>query len=61
MDIVCGFVGDMKLFADFRQIHVSAPDRKGDLAEAWTAQATEDRIAVAGDIVGITASRSRWP
>jgi hypothetical protein len=43
----------MKLFADFRQIHVCAPDSKGDLAEAWTAKATDDRIAAAGDIVGV--------
>lgn len=43
----------MKLFADFRQIHVCAPDSKTSLEEAWTAQATDDRIAAAGDIVGI--------
>ncbi len=43
----------MKLFADYRQIHLRAPDAKGDLADAWTAQATDDRIAAAGDIVGI--------
>ena len=43
----------MKLFADYRQIHVSALDAKGDLADAWTARATDDRIAAAGDIVGI--------
>jgi hypothetical protein len=47
----------MRLFADFRQIHVCAPDRKGDLAEAWTAKATDDRIAAAGDIVGIGTER----
>ncbi|MBS2015486.1 MAG: hypothetical protein JST00_21540 [Deltaproteobacteria bacterium] len=43
----------MKLFADHQQIHVLAPDAKGDLAEAWTAKASDDRIAAAGDIVGI--------
>ena len=43
----------MKLFADYRQIHVCAPDGKTSLEEAWTAQATEDRIAAAGDIIGI--------
>lgn len=43
----------MKLFADYRQIHVAAADAKGDLADAWTAKATDDRIAAAGDIVGI--------
>ncbi len=45
--------GPLKLFADHRQIHVCALDSKGDLAEAWTAKATDDRIAAAGDIVGI--------
>lgn len=43
----------MKLFADYRQIHVCAPDSKTSLEDAWTAQATDDRIAAAGDIVGI--------
>lgn len=43
----------MKLFADHRQIHVLAPEAKGDLADAWTAKATDDRVAAAGDIVGI--------
>jgi hypothetical protein len=42
----------MKLFADFRKIHVCAPDTKGDVADAWTAKATDDRIA-AGDIAGV--------
>lgn len=41
------------LFADFRQIHLCDEDYKGDLAEAWTAKATDDRIACAGDIIGI--------
>jgi hypothetical protein len=40
--------------ADFRQIHLCAPDAQGDLAEAWTAKAADDRIAAAGDIVGIS-------
>jgi len=43
----------MKLFADYRQIHVRTPDATGDLADAWTARATDDRIAAAGDIIGI--------
>jgi hypothetical protein len=43
----------LKLFADYRQIHVLAPEATGDLGEAWTAKAVEDRIATAGDIVGI--------
>ncbi len=48
----------MKLFADHRQIHVLAPAPKGDLADAWTAKATEDRVAAAGDIVGIGTERA---
>jgi hypothetical protein len=43
----------VKLFADYRQIHVCAVGAKGDLAKAWTAKATDDRIAAAGDIIGI--------
>ncbi|MEZ4223253.1 MAG: hypothetical protein R3B13_20075 [Polyangiaceae bacterium] len=43
----------MKLFADYHQILVQAPDAKGDLSDAWTAKASADRIAAAGDIVGI--------
>ncbi|MEO7112737.1 MAG: hypothetical protein ABI183_19985, partial [Polyangiaceae bacterium] len=43
----------MKLYADYRQIHVCTDESKGDLGDAWTAQATDDRVAAAGDIVGI--------
>ena len=43
----------VKLFADFRQIHVRAADAKGDLEAAWTARASADRIAAAGDVVAI--------
>jgi hypothetical protein len=48
----------MKLFADYRQIHVCSPDYEGDLAEAWTARATDDRVAMAGDIVGIGTEKA---
>lgn len=48
----------MRLFADYRQIHVLAPGSKTSLEEAWTAQATDDRIAAAGDIVGIGTERA---
>ncbi len=46
------------LFADFSQIHVQDDGATGDLADAWTVKATEDRLAVAdsGDIVGIGTS-----
>lgn len=53
MQLTGGKTVDVKLFADHRQIHVCAPDYTGDLADAWTAMATDDRIAAAGDIVGI--------
>jgi hypothetical protein len=44
-----------KLFADFGQIHVCDPEGAGLLEDAWTAQASEDRIADGGDIVGVGA------
>lgn len=43
----------LKLFADFHQIHVAAPETKCSLEDAWTAQATEDRIAANEEIVGV--------
>jgi len=43
----------LKLFADYRQIHVESDPPRGDLADAWTVQATEDRVAAAGDVVAI--------
>lgn len=43
----------LKLFADYRQIHVESDPPSGDLEDAWTVQATEDRIASAGDVVAI--------
>lgn len=41
----------VKLFADHHQIVLQSFMAKGDLADAWTVQATEDRVAAAGDIV----------
>ncbi|MEZ4398824.1 MAG: hypothetical protein R3B06_02305 [Kofleriaceae bacterium] len=41
------------LFADYRQIHLRDPAAPGDLADAWTVQATEDRVAAADGVVGI--------
>lgn len=43
------------LFADFGQIHILDPGGNGSLEDAWNAQASEDRIAEGGDIVGIGA------
>lgn len=43
----------LRLFADYRQIHVREPDARGDLGDAWTARASDDRVAAARDIVGI--------
>lgn len=41
------------LFADYRQIHVSDVRGAGDLGDAWTVQAVEDRVAVGAGVVGI--------
>ncbi|MBL8619997.1 MAG: hypothetical protein JNK64_01810 [Myxococcales bacterium] len=41
------------LFADYHQIHVCDVRGAGDLGEAWTAQAVEDRVAVGAGVVGI--------
>jgi len=40
-----------RLFADYRQIQLREPNARGDLEEAWTAKASEGRIAAAGGIV----------
>jgi len=47
----------LKLLADYRQIHLLDGAGKGDLTEAWTAQATDDRVASAKTIIGIGAER----
>ena len=47
----------LRLLADFRQIHLADSAGKGDLTEAWTAQATDDRVASAKTIIGIGAER----
>jgi len=44
-----------RLFADFGQIHVCDPKGTSSLEDAWTAQATDDRVADGGHIVGIGA------
>jgi hypothetical protein len=43
----------LKLFADYRQIHIHDAAHPGDLSDAWTAQATDDRIATADGVLGI--------
>jgi hypothetical protein len=43
----------LKLFADYRQIHLAAPATTLSLEDAWTEQATEERIAANKEIVGI--------
>lgn len=46
------------LYADFGQIHVRDPKGTRSLEDAWTAAATDDRVADGGDIVGIGAKDS---
>jgi hypothetical protein len=48
----------LELVADYRQIHLRDPEATGDLAEAWTVQATEDRIASAEGILGIGTAQA---
>ena len=43
----------LKLFADYRQIHVESDSPRGEIDDPWTVQATEDRVAAAGDWVAI--------
>lgn len=43
----------LRLFADYRQFYVQDERAPGDLSEAWTAQATDDRIAVAPGVFGV--------
>lgn len=43
----------LKLFADFRQVHLLDDGQSPDLGEAWTVKATEDRIAAAAGGLGL--------
>ncbi len=43
----------LDLFADYHQIHLFDDGMNPDLAEAWTVQATEDKLAVAEGGLGI--------
>ncbi|MGC4122700.1 MAG: hypothetical protein QM765_50640 [Myxococcales bacterium] len=43
----------IKVFADYHQFHLRDGEKFGDISDGWTAQATEDRVAVADHVVGI--------
>lgn len=43
----------MTLFAGYHQIHAFDEDSEADLGDAWTDQATVDRLAVSADAVAI--------
>ncbi len=43
----------LTLFADYHQLYVQDERATGDLSEAWTAQAVDDRIAVAPGVFGV--------
>ena len=43
----------LKLFADYRQLHVIDEGASGSLAEAWSVKAVEDCVCAAPGIVGI--------
>jgi hypothetical protein len=49
----------LRLFADYHQIHLldAGHTAHPGVAEAWTAQATEDRLAEAGDIAAFGTER----
>ncbi len=52
----------LRLFADYHQLYLQDESAHGDLSEAWTAQASDDRVAVAEGVVGIgTASADIVP
>jgi hypothetical protein len=44
---------ELRLLADYHQIHVCDEASENDLGEAWTEQAVDDCLAVNADIVGI--------
>ena len=46
-------LAELKLFADYYQIHVFDDGSSTDLGEAWTDQAASDRLAVSVDAVAI--------
>jgi hypothetical protein len=44
---------ELRLFADYSQIHVSDDGGDGDLSDAWTEEASDDRLAIARGVAGI--------
>jgi hypothetical protein len=46
-------LAELKLFADYRQVHIFDEGSMTDLGEAWTDQAVLDRLAVAVDAVAV--------
>lgn len=48
-----GMAHRLTMFADYCQLHVEAERPSGDVGEAWSVTAVEDRVAVAGDVVAI--------
>lgn len=44
---------ELRLFADYFQIHVSDADADSDLSDAWTDRAVADHLAVASHALGI--------
>ena len=44
---------ELRLFADYHQIHVFDEGSMADVADAWTDEAVTDRLAVAGDAIAV--------
>ncbi|MEV4278784.1 hypothetical protein [Actinoplanes xinjiangensis] len=44
---------ELRLFADYHQIHVTDSALAGDLEEAWTEQSVADQLAVADGVAGV--------
>ncbi|MGI5490976.1 hypothetical protein [Microtetraspora malaysiensis] len=47
---------DLGLFADYHQIHLIDDGSTSDLGEAWTGEASLDRLAVANDAIAVGTS-----
>ena len=44
---------ELRLFADYHQIHIFDEGSQADVADAWTEEAVADNIAVAGDAIAV--------
>lgn len=44
---------ELRLFADYHQIHLFDEGSQADVADAWTEEAVADNIAVAGDAIAV--------